>query len=271
VDQAPRCVAVLLARLASIRGHLSVQNFPFAESVMDWFRLYEEFATDPKVQMMSECMQRRLIMLMCFTCKNGNVSETFHETEYETSLAFYMRISIEELNDTKTVFLARRFVDEQWSLRAWNKRQYVSDSSTARVRDFRARQKGNVTFHETSAKRSSNAPEQNRTEQKKDQKQKQPPAVAVADEKPVLPDWVNVEAWDGFAAMRRRERHPLTARASKLVLTKLAAMRDANQDPTAVLDQSTRNGWRDVFPVKQEPTLIASANNGLRSVLRDAL
>jgi hypothetical protein len=39
VDQALRCVAVLLARLASIRGHLSVQNFPFAESVMARARL----------------------------------------------------------------------------------------------------------------------------------------------------------------------------------------------------------------------------------------
>ena len=32
---------------------------------MNWMRLYAEFATDPKVQMMSEAMQRRHVMLFC--------------------------------------------------------------------------------------------------------------------------------------------------------------------------------------------------------------
>ena len=43
---------------------------------MDWFRMYAEFATDPKVQMMPEAMQRRLVMLLCLQCGNGieNVS-----------------------------------------------------------------------------------------------------------------------------------------------------------------------------------------------------
>ena len=31
---------------------------------MDWFRMYAEFATDPKVQMLSEADQRRYIMLL---------------------------------------------------------------------------------------------------------------------------------------------------------------------------------------------------------------
>lgn len=132
---------------------------------MDWFRLYAEFATDPKVQMMSEAMQRRLVMLFCFQCQSGNVSEAFHETERDAALAFFMRISPAELADTREVFLQRGFIDEAWNVVAWSKRQYKSDSSTARVRDFRARQKGDVTFHETPVKRSSNAPEQNRAEQ----------------------------------------------------------------------------------------------------------
>ena len=38
-----------------------------------WFRLYSEFATDPKVQMMSESYQRRFIMLLCIRC-NGDVT-----------------------------------------------------------------------------------------------------------------------------------------------------------------------------------------------------
>jgi hypothetical protein len=129
---------------------------------MDWFRLYSEFATDAKVQMMPEVMQRRLIMLFCLQCSNG--IETFHETERETSIAFFMRISDADLAATKELFLRRGFINSDWSLRNWNKRQYVSDSSTARVRKHRAAKSEHETKGETDVKRSSNAPEQNRTD-----------------------------------------------------------------------------------------------------------
>lgn len=129
---------------------------------MDWFRLYGEFATDPKVQMMSEAMQRRLIMLFCLECSNG--IETFHETERETSIAFALRVTEEILAETKAVFLARGFINDDWTLANWDKRQYVSDSSTARVRAHREKKKKEAAERETRVKRSSNATEQNRTD-----------------------------------------------------------------------------------------------------------
>ena len=129
---------------------------------MDWFRLYAEFATDPKVQMMDESMQRRLVMLFCLQCSNG--IETFHETEREAAIAFALRISDEELAETKALFIHKGFIDSDWSLRNWNKRQYVSDSSTARVRKHREAKKQAQKEDETLLKRSSNALEQNRTD-----------------------------------------------------------------------------------------------------------
>lgn len=106
-----------------------------------WFRMYAEFANDPKVQMLSEAMQRRYMMLMCLHCGNGLV--TLHETE----IAFALRISDAELADTKAVFVAKGFIDEAWNLLNWEKRQFASDSSAARVRAFREKKKqeGNVT------------------------------------------------------------------------------------------------------------------------------
>ena len=44
-----------------------------------WFRMYSEFATDPKVQSMSEAMQRRLMMLFCLRC--SDVLATFQHDE----------------------------------------------------------------------------------------------------------------------------------------------------------------------------------------------
>ena len=82
-------------------------------------------------------------------------------------------------------------------------------------------------------------------EQKKDQKKKQPQAAL-----PEIPDWLDSDAWHGFVAMRTKERHPLTTRAAQLVLAELTKHRATGADPNAILDQSTRNGWRDVFAIK---------------------
>ena len=87
-------------------------------------------------------------------------------------------------------------------------------------------------------------------EKNKEQKQKQPSATPTT--LPALPEWVPGEAWAGFVAMRKHERHSLTPRAAKLVLSELGRLRDAGQDPGAVLDQSTRQGWRDVFPLREQ-------------------
>jgi hypothetical protein len=96
---------------------------------LPWFRLYHEFADDPKVQMLPEAMQRRLVMLFCERCKEAKLDDI--------QRAFHWRISMEELDATKTVFLAAGFIDEKWNVCNWMKRQFLSDSSTDRVRRHR--------------------------------------------------------------------------------------------------------------------------------------
>ena len=118
-----------------------------------WFRMYSEFATDAKVQMMSEAMQRRYLMLMCLRCSNALV------TLQDEEIAFQLRIGDEELAETKALFLKKGFIDSDWNLLNWEKRQFASDSSKERVAKHRALQKqkqkqaGNddVTLHETKA------------------------------------------------------------------------------------------------------------------------
>ena len=102
---------------------------------MDWFRMYGEFATDPTVQMMSEADQRRFIMLLCLRCSNDDV--TLHETE----IAFQLRISNEEWATSKALFLSKGLINEDCQPVAWDRRQFVSDSSAARVAAHRAKKK----------------------------------------------------------------------------------------------------------------------------------
>jgi len=116
-----------------------------------WFRLYSEFAHDPKVQMLSEAMQRRYVMLLCLRC--SEVLETLHETE----IAFQLRLSTEELEQTKQLFISKNFIDKHWNLLNWDKRQFVSDSSTMRVAKHRNKKKQVSNVDETLQKRPSNA------------------------------------------------------------------------------------------------------------------
>jgi hypothetical protein len=109
---------------------------------MEWFRMYSEFASDPKVQSMSEAMQRRLMMLLCLRCSNTLV------TLQDDEIAFAMRISDEELAETKALFIRKGFVDEAWEIANWDKRQFVSDSSAARVAKHRAAKKEATKAHQ---------------------------------------------------------------------------------------------------------------------------
>ena len=110
-----------------------------------WFRMYSEFATDPKVQMLSETDQRRYIMLLCIRC-NGEV--TLHDEE----IAFQLRISNEELAKTKEVLIAKNLIDSSFNPVAWDKRQMRSDSSAERVARHREKKKkANVTLQKQDA------------------------------------------------------------------------------------------------------------------------
>jgi len=82
-----------------------------------WFRMYHEFATDPKIQMLSESDQRRFIMVLCLRCSNDDV--TLHDEE----VAFQLRISDEEWAKTKAVFLSKNLIEEDNTPTNWDKRQ----------------------------------------------------------------------------------------------------------------------------------------------------
>ena len=116
-----------------------------------WFRLYSEFAHDPKIQMLPEAMQRRYVMLLCLRC--SEVLETLHETE----IAFQLRLDEAQLLETKQLFISKNFIDKHWNILNWDKRQFVSDSSTMRVRKYRDKKKQPSNDDETLQKRPSNA------------------------------------------------------------------------------------------------------------------
>lgn len=95
-------------------------------------------------------------------------------------------------------------------------------------------------------------------EQIQKQKQEQKPREKRAIEF-VLPEWVPVDSWNAYLAMRKAKRSPATAFAGKLVVLELEKLRKQGHDPAAVLDQSVRNSWTDVWPLKENKQ---GGNNG---------
>ena len=158
-----------------------------------WFRLYSEFAHDPKVQMLSEEMQRRYVMLMCLRCSETLV--TLHETE----IAFQLRLTEQELEETKSLFISKKFIDRQWNLLNWDKRQFVSDSSTMRVAKHRQKKKQASNADETLQERPSNAIDTD-TDTDSDKKQNKRKLGSRLAQDFILPD-----DWEYWANKQRPE------------------------------------------------------------------
>lgn len=68
-----------------------------------------------------------------------------------------------------------------------------------------------------------------------------------------VPEWLSQDDWKAFEDSRKKLRKPMTDRARSLVLAELEKLRARGQDPAAVLSQSVRKGWLDVFPLKDAP------------------
>jgi hypothetical protein len=66
-----------------------------------------------------------------------------------------------------------------------------------------------------------------------------------------LPDWIDPEVWQNFAAMRQDTRHPLKPNSQKRIVEELGRIRQAGGDANASLKVSTLNEWRSVYPEKQ--------------------
>ena len=69
----------------------------------------------------------------------------------------------------------------------------------------------------------------------------------------ILPEWLTESAWSDFIEFRKSiPRSPFNLQAQKLALRKLEELREQGHDPTEVINQSILNGWKGLFPLKQD-------------------
>ena len=71
-----------------------------------------------------------------------------------------------------------------------------------------------------------------------------------APDKFVLPDWIPEETWSAFLVCRKNKKAASTDFALRLILKTLGKFKDAGHDPVAILENSIKGGWSDVYEPK---------------------
>lgn len=101
-----------------------------------WFRLYSEFMHDPKVQVLTEALQRRYVMLLCMQCAD------YLEKRPDDEIALSLRVTEEDWRVTKDEFVKRGLLLPSGKINGWEKRQFISDikDPTAAERQKRYRE-----------------------------------------------------------------------------------------------------------------------------------
>lgn len=114
-----------------------------------WFRLYAEALDDPKVQRLPPHLFKTWVNLMALACKRGGV---FGRDEVAFALRMSDHDAASQIDELIGLGLLDIQADGKIEPHNWETRQFVSDTSTYRVRKHRERKKeracnGGETFH----------------------------------------------------------------------------------------------------------------------------
>jgi hypothetical protein len=212
---------------------------------MDWFRVYDSIIDDPKIVQRSAEVRWFYVALLAVSSRSS-IRGTLPD---RTSIAFHLRIKPSYANRLIDEFIKGGLIDEdestkQLTMHGWNKRQFKSDDVTARTRPFRERS-GAVPRNVPGTPRARSETE-TETETEKNPPIKPPKSGGF-----VPPDCVTVQDWSDFEEMRRKIRKPLTDRGRRGVVKELLRLQGEGHPPDKVLEQSIRNDWQDVWPIRE--------------------
>jgi hypothetical protein len=84
----------------------------------------------------------------------------------------------------------------------------------------------------------------------------------------LLPPWLPENIWEEFLKHRRRISKPLTDYGQCLAIQELDKLREAGQDPVAVVNQTILLGWAGLFAIDERKNGNGRKENSTESVLR---
>ena len=92
------------------------------------------------------------------------------------------------------------------------------------------------------------------------------------DKKKIIRDYTQnpklITAINDFMEMRTKIKKPMTERALELLLNKLSAMADTEEEKIALLEQSITNSWLSIYPLKHDNSKGGQQNGSKRRIAR---
>lgn len=106
---------------------------------MDWFRLYGDMPSDPKIGTLNDAEFRTWIELLCAASKYDQNGDTGLNAEtIDWALRRDVTVTLPRLLERELVTVGD---NENYFIKAWEKRQYKSDTSAERTRKYREKRK----------------------------------------------------------------------------------------------------------------------------------
>ena len=232
-----------------------------------WFKVWVSIATDPSFLDCTLSDIGRWVLLGSWIAEHGKKGKIVASLN-----AFRHRLKIDNGDDTKNVISRLPNVyfgdDENDNSRDDendNSRDDENDNSrddendngkiTVIIKNWAKYQMDSTGYERLKRwrkKQMITVQENIREEKRRKEKNKPPISPLKRGNILLLPDWVNREAWDGFVEMRKKIKKPLTDRAMNLALKDLEKLRLEGHNPIEVLNQSTKNCWQGLFPIKEQ-------------------
>jgi hypothetical protein len=168
-----------------------------------WFRLYDDLLNDPKVQKLSPKLFKALVNLWCVASKNAGCIP-----EDETELSFALRTTPKKAKEILFLLFSLGFFEKTtdgMTPHNWLERQHPSDSSTARTRAYRERERHTERHSDALDKRR----EEKSREDKKDKNEEALRAEFASEFWPSYPHKVGKpDALKAFLSVRKNHSLP---------------------------------------------------------------
>jgi hypothetical protein len=245
---------------------------------MRWCRLYTETPSDPKLRRIARqagtTVANVLAVWTSMLCHAaGNEGEAWGTLAGWDDLDVAINLDL----DRGVIIAICREMEQRVTLDGrilkWSDRQARNDHSAERMRQWRAKRaqnqepKPDVTSRSVTVTQSDG--KKRREEKREDRATLYPPRASRASGDVPAPDWLEAEAWAEWC--RYRQGRKWTKRAAELSLKKLLDLRDAGQDPRAVIEQSIANGWTGLFAVNTARPSPSQRESKMDWLIRDMM
>lgn len=236
-----------------------------------WLKLMSDFFTQPKIKKLrriagGDTYTVIYLKMQLLSLKNGGIIpfEGIEET-FADELALTMDETPENVQATLIFMeaqgLIERISDDEYFLPEIIKLIGSESASAARMRKHRAEQKATALAKPSQCDNDVKSGDGDIDIEKEKREEKE---IYIREDKEegandnlstVSTDNCDLQrALDAFVAYRKESKKPLTADGVELIRKRLDKLATTDAEKVAILNQSIRSGWKDVFPLKKDNT-----------------